>query len=74
MRTIPRGATRTYGALARDLASGPRAVAGACARNPISILIPCHRVVGATGLCGYSGGGGAATKRALLRLEGLDIA
>lgn len=74
MRTIPDGATQTYGALAHDLASGPRAVAGACARNPIPILIPCHRVVGATGLGGYSGDGGAATKRALLRLEGLDIA
>ena len=74
MRTIPDGATRTYGALAHDLQSGPRAVAGACARNPIPILIPCHRVVGASGLGGYSGGGGVATKRVLLNIEGLAIA
>ena len=43
----------------------------ACGRNPLPILIPCHRVVGANGkLGGYSGAGGLATKTALLQLEG----
>lgn len=70
MRAIPYGATRSYGELARDLNSAPRAVGGACGRNPIPILIPCHRVLGAGGrLGGYSGGAGVDTKRALLRLE-----
>ena len=71
MRDIPYGSVRTYGALAKKLGSAPRAVGGASARNPIPILIPCHRIVGSTGaLTGYSGGEGIATKRALLRLEG----
>ena len=70
MQAIPAGQTRSYGALAHDLDSGPRAVAGACARNPIPIFIPCHRVVGASDLGGYSGGEGLTTKHALLRLEG----
>jgi len=70
MRAIPYGATRTYGELAHELKSAPRAVGGACGRNPIPILIPCHRVLGAAGrLGGYSGGAGVDTKRALLRLE-----
>ncbi|MBL8659895.1 MAG: methylated-DNA--[protein]-cysteine S-methyltransferase [Rhodospirillales bacterium] len=69
---IPWGTTLTYGELARALGTAPRAVAGACARNPIPIIIPCHRVVGAGGaLCGYSGGDGIATKAALLALEGI---
>lgn len=71
LRRIPRGTTRRYGDLARALATSPRAVGGACARNPIPILIPCHRVVSADGaLAGYSGGEGAETKLYLLRLEG----
>ena len=65
------GATRTYGDIARDLETFPRAVAGACARNPIPLIIPCHRVVAAAGgLGGFSGGDGPETKVALLRLEG----
>ncbi len=69
---IPFGGTRTYGDLARRLRTSPRPVGGACARNPIPIVIPCHRVVGSGGwrLGGYSGGDGIATKQALLRLEG----
>jgi len=64
------GETRTYGALAQSLGSGPRAVGGACGRNPIPLLIPCHRVIGSGGqLGGYSGQGGLVTKAALLRLE-----
>ncbi len=71
MRAIPYGETRTYKSIAEDLKSGPRAVGGGCARNPLPILIPCHRVLGSHGgLGGYSGGDGVATKRALLRLEG----
>lgn len=71
MVEIPFGAVRAYGDLAGDLGSAPRAVGGACGRNPIPIVIPCHRVVGAGGgLGGYSGPGGVDTKAALLRLEG----
>ena len=55
--------------------SAPRAVGGACGRNPIPIIIPCHRVVGADGrMGGYSGGIGIETKIQLLRLEGCLIA
>ena len=64
------GRTVTYGALARELGmpAAVRAVAGAVGRNPISILIPCHRVVGADGrLTGYAGG--LERKRFLLELE-----
>lgn len=71
MRAIPYGGTLTYGELARRAGSGPRAVGGACGRNPIPIIVPCHRVIAGTGkLTGYSGGEGLATKEALLRLEG----
>ena len=70
LRRIPHGQTVTYGQLANTLNTGPRAVASACSRNPIPIIIPCHRVVGANHLLGgYSGGEGPATKEALLRLE-----
>ena len=70
MGDIPYGATRTYGGFARTLGTAPRPVGGACGRNPMPIVIPCHRVVGAGGaMTGYSGGHGVATKRALLRLE-----
>lgn len=71
LREIPYGQTATYGALARKAGSpkGARAVGMACNRNPIAILIPCHRVVGSTGgLTGYAGG--LDFKRALLELEG----
>ena len=74
---IPRGHTRTYGELAaelrrRRLGGSPRAVGAAVGRNPISILIPCHRVVGADGsLTGYAGG--MARKRFLLELEGAGL-
>lgn len=71
LQAIPHGKTLTYGELARKVKSAPRAVGGACGRNPIPIVIPCHRVLGAGGrLTGYSGGEGPATKEALLRLEG----
>ena len=65
---IPRGETETYGALAERLGSHARAVGGAVGRNPISILIPCHRVVGKDGsLTGYAGG--TERKAALLKIE-----
>jgi methylated-DNA-[protein]-cysteine S-methyltransferase len=71
MGRIPYGAVRTYSDIARGLAGGPRAVGAACGRNPLPILVPCHRIVGRRGhLGGYTGGGGIATKEALLRLEG----
>lgn len=72
---IPFGQTRSYGALARELGSAPRAVGQACGRNPIAILVPCHRVLGAgKGLGGYSGGRGLETKRFLLAHEGALLA
>lgn len=65
---IPYGATRAYGALARELGAAPRAVGLANGRNPLSIVIPCHRLVGGSGaLTGY--GGGLDRKRLLLGLE-----
>jgi methylated-DNA-[protein]-cysteine S-methyltransferase len=76
---IPRGQVATYGEIARDIAdkkgsasSFARAVGGAVGRNPISILIPCHRVIGSDGsLTGYAGG--LDRKKELLRREGLII-
>lgn len=68
LRAIPYGETMTYGALAAALGSSARAVGGAVARNPISLVIPCHRVLGAGGaLTGYAGG--IERKEYLLRLE-----
>ena len=73
MLKIPYGQTLTYGAIAKRLDASARAVGTACGRNPISIIIPCHRVTGAAGLGGYSGDGGADTKTALLTLEGAPL-
>lgn len=67
---IPAGQTRSYGALATELATSPRAIGGACGANPIPLLIPCHRVVTTDGrLGGFSGAGGTETKQRLLDLE-----
>jgi methylated-DNA-[protein]-cysteine S-methyltransferase len=70
LRAIPRGATRTYGELARELGrpGAARAVGLAAGANPLPVIVPCHRLVAAAGLGGFSGG--IATKRALLELEG----
>ncbi len=73
---IPYGQTTTYGAIARRMAEGrglphlsAQAVGGAVGRNPVSLIVPCHRVVGSDGsLTGYAGG--LDRKRALLALEG----
>ena len=74
MAAIPHGKVRTYGDLARELETGPRALGTACGRNPIPIIIPCHRVLGTNGsLGGYSGMDGIDTKRALLKLEGVSL-
>ncbi|WP_430447972.1 methylated-DNA--[protein]-cysteine S-methyltransferase [Rhodophyticola sp.] len=67
---IPYGYTRTYGEIAADLGQSAQSVGQACGGNPIPILIPCHRVMGAKGLTGFSGAGGVETKVALLRHEG----
>lgn len=79
LRAIPRGSTTTYGRIAADLAAengiptSARAVGSAVGRNPIIVLVPCHRVLGANGaLTGYAGG--PERKAALLRLEGVVLA
>jgi methylated-DNA-[protein]-cysteine S-methyltransferase len=69
---IPRGRTTSYGSLSREIGApaASRAVGAAVGRNPISIVVPCHRVMGASGaLTGYAGG--LERKSALLRLEGV---
>lgn len=71
MQAIPYGEMRTYGELAQEIGSAAQAVGTACGRNPIPILVPCHRIIAREGkLGGYSGDGGLHTKRALLVLEG----
>ena len=76
-RKIPAGKTLTYGAIAKQMktvepgdAGAARAVGQALGRNPIAIIIPCHRVLAAAGNGGFSAQGGVATKRKLLALEG----
>ena len=71
---IPRGAITSYGAISASLGkpSATRAVGGAVGRNPLSVIVPCHRVLGVDGtLTGYAGG--LERKVALLRLEGADF-
>lgn len=72
LRSIPFGTTRSYGQLAAELGDPhlTRAVGTANGRNPLSIIVPCHRVIGADGaLTGYAGG--IERKLFLLRLEGV---
>lgn len=66
---IAHGETASYGALARILASSPRAIGQACARNPFPLIVPCHRVLAAGRLGAYSVGEGPATKQWLLDHE-----
>ena len=76
LRAITPGQTRTYGDLAAELGTSARAVGGACRANPCPIVVPCHRVVGATGLGGFAGdtsGHRLEVKRWLLRHEGVEI-
>lgn len=70
MLAIPYGETRTYGDIAAHLDTAPVAVGRACGRNPVPLVVPCHRVVASDGgLRGYSGGDGITTKRRLLDFE-----
>jgi methylated-DNA-[protein]-cysteine S-methyltransferase len=69
MAAIPYGETRTYGDIAKAIGINARAVGRACSRNPIPILLPCHRVVAANGLGGFSAPGGSDWKGKLLVLE-----
>ena len=70
MLAIPWGETRTYGQMARDLGISPQAAGQLCGGNPIPVVVPCHRVLGANSLGGFSGGTGVETKVALLKHEG----
>jgi len=73
---IPRGQIATYGEIARRIGNpkSVRAVGQALGRNPLPIVIPCHRVIASNGsLGGYSGGGGLETKAKLLQLEGANL-
>lgn len=69
MYAIPLGETVTYGEIAKQLGHPAQPVGQACGANPIPVIIPCHRVLSATGLGGFSGDGGVETKVALLRHE-----
>jgi len=74
MSAIPFGETVTYGDIAKQLNAPAQAVGQACGGNPVPLIIPCHRVLGATGLGGFSGDGGGLAgielKVQLLRHEG----
>lgn len=70
MCAIPFGQTRRYGEIARDLGVTAQAVGQGCGGNVLPILVPCHRVLAAQGLGGFSAPGGIETKVALLRHEG----
>lgn len=72
-RTIPPGQTMTYGDIAKRLGvpHESREVGQALGRNPVAIIVPCHRVLGADGrMGGFSANGGVATKRRILEIEG----
>jgi len=72
LESVPYGTTASYADIARGIGceKGVRAVAQACRRNPVGIIVPCHRIIGSDGsLTGYAGG--LDKKQALLRLEGL---
>lgn len=76
-RALRWGQTTTYGALAKELGAGPEAardVGQAMARNPVSLIIPCHRVLAAGGkIGGFSAPGGSTTKTRMLELEGVHL-
>ncbi|MDP3087817.1 MAG: methylated-DNA--[protein]-cysteine S-methyltransferase [Methylotenera sp.] len=71
---IPLGKTATYGQIAKQIGSGPRAVANACGANTVPLIIPCHRVVAQNGLGGFMQGkeNGLSVKRWLLVHEGVQ--
>lgn len=73
---IPAGQVRTYGDIAAELGSSPRAVGNACRANPVPLIIPCHRVVSRAGIGGFAGdvsGGKVKLKQQLLHHEGVEI-
>ena len=70
LKAIPFGETVTYGEIAKETGLSAQAAGQACGANPIAIIIPCHRVLGADGLGGFSAQGGIETKVALLKHEG----
>ena len=76
-REVGWGHTTTYGALAKQLGAGPEAardVGQAMARNPVALIIPCHRVLASGGkVGGFSAPGGAAAKIRMLKLEGVQV-
>ncbi|WP_049907549.1 methylated-DNA--[protein]-cysteine S-methyltransferase [Haloferax elongans] len=69
MLDIPYGETRTYGEIAESVGGHAVAVGQACGRNPVPVVVPCHRVVGSDSLGGFSAAGGTDLKRALLEHE-----
>ena len=76
LQAIPPGQVKTYGELAGELGSSPRAVGNACRANPVPLFIPCHRVVSRTGIGGFAGdrvGGRVRIKQQLLAHEGLEF-
>lgn len=76
LRKIPVGTTRSYAELAQLLETKPRPVGNACRKNPIPIIIPCHRIIASTGMGGYGGaikGPILEIKRWLLQHEGTPI-
>ena len=76
-RQVGWGRTTTYGALAKELGAGPEAardVGQAMAKNPVALIIPCHRVLAAGGkVGGFSAPGGSAAKIRMLALEGVQV-
>ncbi|NEJ69128.1 methylated-DNA--[protein]-cysteine S-methyltransferase [Rhizobium phaseoli] len=77
-RRVGWGHTTTYGALAKELGAGPevaRDVGQAMAKNPVALIIPCHRVLAAGGkIGGFSAPGGSSSKARMLELEGVNLA
>lgn len=77
LQQIHWGQTTTYGALAKEIGAGPesaRAVGAAMAKNPVPLIIPCHRVLAAGGkIGGFSAPGGIETKQHMLKLEGIRV-
>ena len=76
LQRIPAGKVKTYGEVAAELHSSPRAVGNACRRNPMPLIIPCHRVVSAKGIGGFAGqteGQKISIKQQLLAHEGVEI-
>ncbi len=73
---ISRGSVRTYGEVAHELGTSPRAVGNACRSNPVPLIIPCHRVVSASGIGGFAGataGRRLDIKQWLLQHEGVHL-